>query len=96
MLKPFVMENESLVMEICTLDEMGYPLALTQSDLTIPQKMFLFEGHSKYQRMREKAAKSKDSPGSTPSYDEETSFKDRYKERLEKNRKRHRRKLGKK
>jgi hypothetical protein len=87
MWKTFVIKNESLVMEICTLDEMGYPLATTQAELTIPQKMFLFEGHSKYQRLMREAAE--DSPGSTPTYDEETTFKDRYRERMEENRRKH-------
>ncbi len=42
-LKTFVNENRDIALEIASLHKIGYPLTRTQGELTIPQKIFVFE-----------------------------------------------------
>lgn len=89
--KNFVMENENLVMEICTLDEMGYKLQPDQSDLTIIQKLFLFYGYGVYRRKQKEFMDDQRDNHDTPSQSDELKFKRKYDARLEENRMRYER-----
>ena len=53
MLKNFLKTDEA--QEIILLDYWGYPLALTQKDLTFAQSMFILKGRAKFEKEMRKA-----------------------------------------
>lgn len=84
----FVQENESLVFEVCTLNELGYPLASTQGELTIIQKSFLIHGYQLYNKVMNENSRNDNNSSDSSSYSQRKAWKDKYKERQEQNRQR--------
>lgn len=76
-LNVFVNENDLLVREVCGLNELGYPLALTQADLTLDQKTFLFFAYKRYRELEKEASKTGNIGKSSPS--ERNAWKERNK-----------------
>jgi len=78
-LKIFLKSNQALAIEVCSLNEVGYPLTNTQRDLTTVQKVFLFHAYEIYnQKAKEETTKNREGKTS-PS--EMESLKHRLKKR---------------
>lgn len=68
-------------MEVCGLNELGYPLATTQGELTLLQKSFLFHAYPIFnQRQREHAESNRDNNDSAV---DREAWKKRYMEMRE-------------
>lgn len=74
----FVQENRGLVLEVCTLNELGYPLALTQRELTITQKSFLFTAYPLFREMQRESETNNKNNNDT-SYSERKAWEEKYK-----------------
>jgi hypothetical protein len=72
-------------MEVCNLNELGYPLAPSQGELTVIQKLFLGYAYSEFPKIQKELGEKS---GGSPSLSDEESFKARYrKQQLENRRK---------
>lgn len=87
-MSPFVKGNKAVVIEVFNLQEMGYPLASTQADLTPVQKLFIALSYPVYQEAVKQATNKNQNQNSDTVTD--TSFESRTQQRiLEKRRKTH-------
>lgn len=80
----FANENLNTVLEICSLNELHYPLARTQGELTTVQKLFLFKAYPLFREMTEP-----DSQGNTKSQRDvqaELDWNKRTRQRIQKKR----------
>ena len=84
----FVKDNIPLVIEVCQLEERGYPLAPSQQDLTTLQKIFLHSAYPIYFKLKREASKNNYNDTDTD-LDEEEQFKQRYREMQRENQRKH-------
>jgi hypothetical protein len=64
-------------MEICGLNELGYPLAPTQGELTLLQKSFLFHAYPVFNERQRELAESNQGNSDSSSADRD-AWKKRY------------------
>lgn len=87
-LNPFAKNNPLFCNEICNFNEIGYKLANTQGNLTTVQKLFLAHAYPIYQKIQKNLEKGKNPLSNLESEStHDDSFNNRYKARLEHNRK---------
>lgn len=69
-------KNDELVVEVCNLNEVGYPLAHSQRELTTIQKLFLLYAYPRYHEMGDDGTSGKDS-------EVVSAWEERYRRRVE-------------
>ena len=74
-------ENKNLVTEVCGLNELGYPLASCQADLTIIQKHFLFKAYPIFRELQRGEGERERSGRS--SYADQRKWEDRNKQLID-------------
>lgn len=82
-LRTFANKNIPLCLEICSLNELGYPLEQNQRDLTLTQKLFLIHA---YPIFNQKKQENNNSDGNGQISDPNKSYRER---KLEENRRKH-------
>ena len=78
-MKSFAKNNTNLVVEICNLNEVGYPLAKTQAELTTIQKLFLLYAYPIFNKMSEENS----NPSSNTTASERDEWKQKTKAEIE-------------
>ena len=89
LLRTFAQKNKHICLEVCSLNEIGYPLEQNQRDLTLIQKVFLMKAYPIFNDAQKEASKEPEKETTT-----DTGFNARYKAKLMENKRKHKQKIG--